>query len=390
MTPREHQDALLRIIDGVHSFEGATGVLPEPLREAFRAVPRHRFLHRFGRSFEFDYVRELTEQNLAEHLPLIYSNTALRHVDRNCEPMLSSNSEPGFILRALEQLDLQPGQRVLEIGSGGGWLAAVMAQVVGPQGKITGVEVIAELVAQSRRDLAALGIANVEIVAGDGALGHAAGAPYDRMIVTAGCNDLPLAFYDELRDGGLLIVPVRHRGGGEDLLVLRKRGERFVLVRATLAYFVPFTGSKALVAAVRPHLHDLPLWQALRTEPCRERPIWFGGPATSFELLTGHFRAFLGRIDPDFVAVQDELAFGLVDEAARSLALFRPYRLTGYGAPHAFDRAMAIYRLWCERGMPGAGAFNLTVLRADDPGPRPAGFPVSRGDSVFVWSLPEA
>jgi protein-L-isoaspartate(D-aspartate) O-methyltransferase len=169
MTPRDYQLKLLDRIDGVHPF-GTAEPLPEPLRQAFLAVPRHRFLHRF-RTLSFDRLHEVSEANLTEHLSLVYSNTALQHVGADGATMLSSNSEPGFILRVLEQLDLRPGQRVLEIGSGGGWLAAVMAELVGPDGKVTGVEVIPEMVAQSRLDLAAQGSGNVAIHRGDGALG---------------------------------------------------------------------------------------------------------------------------------------------------------------------------------------------------------------------------
>jgi len=390
MTPRDHQLQLLEAIDAVHPFAGADGPLPAPLREAFLAVPRHRFVHRYCRSRRFDRAQEVTEQNLAEHLPLIYSDTVLLHVDNDGAPLPSSNSEPGFILRVLEQLDLRPGQRVLEVGSGGGWLAAIMAAIVGPGGMVTGVEVIPGLVEQSRRDLATLGCRNVEIVQGDGAFGWAAGAPYDRVIVTAACNDLPVALHDQIRDGGLLIIPLRNLGGSEDLLVLRKQVDRFVMQAATLAYFVPFVGAKALhPSGVARDWHALPLWPALCDQPRAERKLWFAGPALYFEVLTAGFRAFLGRIDPDFIVLREPFAFGLLDETKRSLALFRRYGLTGYGTTDAFERAEAVYRLWCERGMPGAGAWNLVVYRADATRQILHGFPTCRGDSTFVWSLPD-
>jgi protein-L-isoaspartate(D-aspartate) O-methyltransferase len=390
MTPHEHQMQLLDTIDRVHPFEGADGPLPALLREAFLAVPRHGFIHRYRRREPFMPLQEVTAQTLAEHLPLIYSNTVLLHVGADGEALPSSNSEPAFILRVLEQLDLQPGLRVLEVGSGGGWLAAIMARAVGSAGKVTGVEIIPGLVEQSRRDLASLGIGNIEIVSGDGAFGWPAGALYDRIIVTAACPDIPNAFHEQLRDGGRLVIPVRNRGGAEDVLVLRKRGDRFVMEAATIAYFVPFVGERGLGAAdALSSLHELPLWQELRGAPCAERRLWFGGPALAFEWLTAAFRAFLGRVDPEFF-VRDERAFGLADPARRSLALFRPYWLTGYGAPDAYERAQAIYRLWCEAGMPAAGGMGLTVYRADAGVRAAEGFPVCRGDSVFVWSLPSA
>jgi len=389
MTPHEHQVALLGSIDRAHPFDGFDGPLAPILRDAFMATPRHRFVHRYRRREPFLPLLEVTDRNLDEHLPLIYSNTVLVHVDADGNALPSSNSEPAFILRVLEQLDLQPGQRVLEVGSGGGWLAAIMARAVGRDGKVTGVEIIPDLVAQSRRDLAALGIGNIEIVDGDGALGWAAGAPYDRIVVTAACPDVPAAFYDQLRDGGLLVVPVRNRGGAEDVLVLRKRGDRFVMQAATIAYFVPFVGERALGPAEGlASLHELPLWHELRGAPCAERRLWFGGPALAYEWLTAPFRAFLGRVDPEFFSMREDGVFGLADPVRGSLAVFRRYSLTGYGTRDAFERALAIYRLWCEAGQPAAGAMGLVVHRADAPAREAAGFPVCRGDSVFVWSLP--
>ena len=391
MTPHEHQMQLLGAIDLVHPFDGFDGPLLGLLREAFLAVPRHRFVHRYRRREPFMPLQAVTAQTLAEHLPLIYSNTVLLHVGADGEALPSSNSEPAFILRVVEQLDLQPGQRVLEVGSGGGWLAAIMARAVGPAGRVTGVEIIPDMVEQSRRDLAALGIGNIEIVGGDGAFGWAPSAPYDRIIVTAACPDIPAAFHEQLRDGGRLVIPVRNRGGNEDVLVLRKRGDRLVMAAATIAYFVPFVGERALGAPeALPSLHDLPLWQELRGAPCAERRLWFGGPALSFQWLTAAFRAFLGRVDPEFFSVREDSAFGLADPARRSLALFHPYRLTGYGPPDAFERAQAIYRLWCEAGMPAAGGMGLTVQRADAGERVAGGFPVCHGDSVFVWSLSAA
>ncbi len=74
---------------------------------------------------------------------------------------------------------------MLEIGSGSGWLAAVMARLVGPKGQVTGIELIPDLATQSRANLATLGIGNVEVITGDGTRGHAAGAPCNTSVITA-------------------------------------------------------------------------------------------------------------------------------------------------------------------------------------------------------------
>ena len=118
------------------------------------------------------------------------------------------------MLWLLDRLELRPGQRVLEIGSGSGWLAAVMARLVGKDGHVTGIELIPELAAQSQADLTRLGIGNVSVFAADGAEGHVAGVPFDRVMITAASWDLPAVLFDQVAEGGRLLVPVELRGGG--------------------------------------------------------------------------------------------------------------------------------------------------------------------------------
>ena len=107
-------------------------------------------------------------------------------------------------------------------------------------------------------------------------------------------------------------MPLHNRGGAEDVLVLRKRADHFVMEQATIAYFVPFTGSRALdrSESIR-KLDEMSLWPELRDRPCGERKLWFGGPGWSFAVQTATFRAFLGRIDQDFVSIAEPFAFGL-------------------------------------------------------------------------------
>src|ERR1700733_944702 len=149
-----HISAFLeRLDDAFRRFGVATG-MPPRVQEAVEATPRHLFVHRFreekdGPLLDFDV-------DPIGLLPLIYRGQPLIHVDASGAPLSSTNSESAYVLWLVHRLGIQPDERVLEIGSGSGWLLATMAHLVGSEGEAIGIEVIPDLAEQSRFDLAAL------------------------------------------------------------------------------------------------------------------------------------------------------------------------------------------------------------------------------------------
>lgn len=165
------------------------GFIRTPLVEsAFRNVPRHLFL---------------------PGVPLeeVYQNQAII-TKRIAGKPVSSSSEPAMMAIMLEQLGLQPGHRVLEIGAGTGFNAALMSHIVGETGQIITVDIDTEIAEAARKNLAAAGFNRVQVICEDGGNGYATAAPYDRIILTVGAWDITPAWREQLKPNGRLLLPL--------------------------------------------------------------------------------------------------------------------------------------------------------------------------------------
>ena len=145
----------------------------------------------------------------------------------------ATNSQPSTVAAMLRLLDAQPGQKVLDVGSGSGWSTALLAEIVGPNGRVIGVERLEPLIATARE---ALGKdwpwAEIRRDV-PGQLGAPDDGPYDRILVSAMAEDVPQALIDQLADGGILVVPaagVMHRvvKTGDDIQITEHGRYTFV------------------------------------------------------------------------------------------------------------------------------------------------------------------
>ncbi len=143
----------------------------------------------------------VTQTAFDPSIPAEYRNAA---TGAGVEAM-SSNSTPHLVRRMLEALDLQPGMTVLEIGTGTGWNAALLAQLTGAA-SVTTVEIDPALADRARTALERVSCP-VDVITGDGELGHPANAPYDRVICTAAVSTLPYAWVRQTRAGGIILAP---------------------------------------------------------------------------------------------------------------------------------------------------------------------------------------
>jgi protein-L-isoaspartate(D-aspartate) O-methyltransferase len=192
------------------------------VEQAFRAVPRHPFLP--GVPLESVYRDE----------PIVTHYNALR------QP-ISSSSQPAIMAIMLEMLALEPGQRVLEIGAGTGYNAALMAHIVGAEGVVVSVDIDPDVIVQAEAHLREAGVMMIRLILGDGALGCPAFAPYDRVILTVGAQDIVPAWRDQLVEGGLLVLPLSLRAAPR-VLALARRGDVLTSMDVTMGGFMPLRG----------------------------------------------------------------------------------------------------------------------------------------------------
>ena len=151
-------------------------------------------------------------------------------------------SQPSTVVAMTEALDVKPGQKILEIGSGSGWQAALIGKLVGPKGFVWTIERIKSLAETAKRNLKNANVENVKVVLGDGTLGLKKHAPYDRIIVTAAAPDVPEPLVEQLKIKGKIVIPIGDFYTQEMFVIEKIR--KGVIDRKPIGYFkfVPLIG----------------------------------------------------------------------------------------------------------------------------------------------------
>jgi protein-L-isoaspartate(D-aspartate) O-methyltransferase len=180
--------------------------------EAMATVPRHEFVPASLRKFAY----------WDEPLPIGYGQTI---------------SQPYIVALMTEQLNPKPTDRVLEIGTGSGYQAAILSRLVA---EVYTIEIIEPLAKRAEADLRRLGFLNVKVLAGDGYKGWPEYAPFDSVIVTCAPDHIPQALIDQLKDDGRMTIPVGALGD-QKLYLLRKHGAKIEQQAVLPVFFVPMT-----------------------------------------------------------------------------------------------------------------------------------------------------
>jgi protein-L-isoaspartate(D-aspartate) O-methyltransferase len=217
---------------------------------AFRAVLRHLFLP-------------------GTPLKEAYSDRAISAKQDENGQWISSSSQPAIMAILLEQLGLQPGHRVLEIGTGPGYNAALMAHIVGESGKVVTVEIDEDLTEAAREHLAMAGFEQVQVVCADGGYGVPDAAPFDRIILTVGAPDVTPAWWNQLKPDGRLVLPLLLRGSMKSI-AFEQVEDHLVSLSVNDCGFISLRGDFASTLSNRIQLgRD----QSLYIEPMDEFPI---------------------------------------------------------------------------------------------------------------------
>jgi methyltransferase of ATP-grasp peptide maturase system len=341
----------------------ADGYLSDPLwKKAFGEVPRHVFLPRFFLPLP-DGRWQAIDASHPEYWGQVYADTTLTtQLDGMISPDpdsgpragtgTSSSTQPGLMALMLDALRLSGGEQVLEIGTGTGYNAALLAHRLGAQ-NVTSVEVDPAVAELARGRLAALGY-RPTVVTGDGEQGMPASVPYDRLIATVSVPAVPSAWLAQVRDGGVIVVSIWRDLGGGPLVRLEVNGgsaQGFFLPEA--GGFMPVRAAARATAALstaveqfgttRPTRHpssvlhhaDAGLWLALRVRGA----TWLG-----FTPDGGHEQVWLFAVDGSWAAVDDTAQ-----------------QVEQHGPRDLWDEVEAGYDWWCDAAAPSRDRLGLTV-----------------------------
>ena len=277
----------------------------------------------------------------------------------------------------LELLDVAPGQRVLEIGAGTGYNAALLAHLVGETGTVTTLDIDEEVVREASDHLAAVGANEVEVHCADGWLGESRGAPFDRIIATVECWDISPHWISQLDEGGALVLPLALGPGLTMAVAFVKVGQ--VLTSTSMAFcgFMPLRGphagpsSRTVVSRwdeTTPRRQGETTWVAVFPDATQERgdllrALLADGVTRTVAappLLAGwNVRLLLEEPDPihlfEITNTPPRNAVGLFDAAQASLALVEGESITSFGADTCLERIAA--------GLTTGRPFDLRALR---------------------------
>ncbi|RCV49318.1 methyltransferase domain-containing protein [Marinitenerispora sediminis] len=341
---------------------------------AFREVPREHFIPEVAQASFMSGAPSRwidRDRDPAGWRAAVYADsTILTQVDDGSTPLTeeayrpgltlpsSSNSAPSLVARLLGLLDPYPGDRVLEIGTGTGWTAALLSARLGGD-NVTTVEIDANVAERAVQNLKRLGIAPNTVVA-DGSGGWPDGAPYDRVHVTCGAASVPYAWVAQTRPGGAIVLPWMHggRGGGHTVALTVTGAEAVGRFHGTNAYM--------LLRGQREPMRAIDGAERESTASVDPRRIARGGPGLTLALagLLPNVTVFANEntgMDGSVRGVARERAPGESWARVDYWPAKGRFEVVQRGPRDLWDEVESAYLTWIRWGAPAAERFGLTV-----------------------------
>ncbi len=389
--PHDARELRTRLVEDLIS-KGA--ITSQAVRRAFEEVPRHLFVS--GADIITAYSDEPIFTRWEEGVPI------------------SSSSQPKMMALMVEQLDVEPGSRVLEIGAGTGYNAAILAHVAGANGSIITMDIDQDIVDEALENVSRTGYDRVRIVRGDGYEGFPEVQPYDRIIATVGAYDVSPHWVDQLREGGVIVVPLWFRGFCLSV-ALEKLGSELKGLSVTPCLFIPLRGTgqptEGFFPVGDPLDEDLNMSIGLdQDDPAFRQDLrrLFSQDVTLRDAgrsLDGQFHhqdissglvMFL-TVDPRVFIVYSAsedctvrgFGYGLIDLDSNSAAVIsesNPEQVAVYGNDGAYHQLIDLFDRWDQSARPPITSLHVRAL-FETPQSIPEGYWIVSKRSAYTWAL---
>ena len=342
------------------------------VKQALFNVPRHHFIEQYYDDSAPNGIVQVESPNpMPEQLKRIYSDRGMMIRE---EPH-SAASQPSLIFGMLKDLQLTHGHKVLEVGTGSGWNAGLIAFSVGDDSLVYSVDLQADLVEKARQHLNFVGFNRVNLRAGDGGLGWD-GETFDRIIVTVGSPDIPPAWIQSLTDDGILVMPLKTNGAGDPILRFHKQGGKLTGKFTQWAGFMNLQGNfKSSAEDVLEPSSD-PVVEALLQGESTSVPFptAFGTDCAFWLRLNGVPMQMLGEYKGQrgmhVVLLDKELPALYVPQSVYRTKTGK--RLDVYGNPQLVDRFIEGIEEWVSVGSPKLTDYHIELINpaeSDDTAP---------------------
>ena len=362
--------SLAGLVEGLAS----DGALSEPWQEAFLAVPREVFIPEVIWRYDGDDLVPLRRgDEPQEWLRRAYGpRYVVIQVDDGSPAgpggrgrvATSSASRPDIVALMLDAGRVEPGMRVLEIGTGTGYTAALLAQRLGPR-NVTSIEVDPDLAARARAAHATAGYGEVTVITGDGAQGYPAGAPFDRVLSTVAAPRVPYPWVSQTRPGGLVVSPWSSAYDPAGLLSMTVEADGRAtggLVNSTIS-FMPLREQRPARAAIVDVVRETDIPELSHTDLHASRLCNNDDVSLAIGLQVASCRWEYAAANGD----SDRWCVWFLDPDSRSWARFdyQPdtdqWPVHQFGPRRLFDEVTAAYRQWQQVGRPSVEQWRFTI-----------------------------